>query len=118
MTATTDLPTTPAEALRWAATRWVREAFGVNEWPTPEALRLWADELDAAPTTWALPPEPGPEVVELWDQGGERWERSDDEDAPDGWVRDRGEGVYEWAEMLMHGPLSAVPPEQTEVSDA
>jgi hypothetical protein len=81
-------------------------------------LRRWATELDATPTAWELPPEPGPEVTELWDKGGERWERSDDEDTPDGWVRDRGEGVYEWAEMLMHGPLSAVPPEQTEVSDA
>jgi hypothetical protein len=109
MTTTTDLSAERA-ILNWAADR--AEASGVlSREEVVEQLRRWADERPPAPTAWALPPEPGPEVTELWDKGGEHWERSDDEDTPDGWVRDRGEGVWEWAEMLMHGPLSAVPPE-------
>jgi hypothetical protein len=86
------------------------------------------EALDAAPATWALPSEPGPEVTELWDRHGCHWQR----DAPGHWLlvrwADAGEGrvwhpvvpcVSPWQALVAeHGPLSAVPPEQTEVSDA
>jgi hypothetical protein len=126
MTTTTDLPTTPAEALRWAADR--------IDWPLPLALagdpppsgtdaraawrlRRWADELAAAPTTWELPAEPGPEVVAVDDGHGCRWER----DVPGHWrlVRQApgawhpaGWCVKPWRSLLSdHSPLSAAPPE-------
>jgi hypothetical protein len=85
------------------------------------------EALDAAPATWALPSEPGPEVTELWDRHGCHWQR----DAPGHWLlveyADAGEGLFwhlvipcvsPWRALLAeHGPLSAVPPEP-EVPDA
>lgn len=66
--------------------------------------------LDAAPTTFRLP-EPGPEVTELWDGHGGRVERSFGRFG--GWWY-RGM-TWRWLPLLEKaGPLSTVPPEQTE----
>lgn len=81
---------------------------------TAEVRRLRA-VLDAArctdpgpaPTTYALPPEPPPEVTELWDADGARWINEDgswrvDDDDPD--------MAISWHGALEYGPLSSVPP--------
>jgi hypothetical protein len=90
----------------------------------PEALLahglialLMLAEGRAAPVTWELPPPPDPEVVELWDRDGDKWDRYD---VYGGWSQDGGEpgSIWPWQDLLANwGPLSAVPPEP-EVPDA
>jgi hypothetical protein len=79
--------------------------------------------MAAAPTTWELPAEPGPEVVAVDDWHGCRWERDVPghwrlvRQAPDRWWHPAGWCVKPWRALLSdHGPLSAAPPEP-EVPD-
>jgi hypothetical protein len=118
MTTTTDLSAERA-ILHWAADRLAAEP---NEYPygadqhahVVGLLRRWADELAPAPKTWALPPEPGPEVTELWDRDGWRWEL---DAAEGGWVHEDTGEICIWSELLAeYGPLSTVEPEETEAS--
>jgi hypothetical protein len=84
--------------------------------------------MDAAPTTWELPAEPGPEVAAVDDGHGCRWER----DVPGHWrlvwqaPAPHGRvwhpagwcDVKPWRSLLSdHSRLSAAPPEP-EVLDA
>jgi hypothetical protein len=140
MTTATD-PSAERAILNWAADRIdagphdpvldtdpLQEAYDDARRHYAGELRRWATELDATPTAWELPPEPGPEVTELWDRHGCHWRR----DVPGHWLlvehADAGEGLFwhlvipcvsPWRALLAeHGPLSAVPPEQPEVPDA
>lgn len=73
-----------------------------------------------APTTWALPEEPPPDVVELWDHDGERWCRLDRPLATgQSWVPwdnlgsevSVAESAAHWDEVVHeYGPLSSLPP--------
>lgn len=112
---TTDPPTTPAGALRWAthrlepSTAW---ADPTGQWNTPQTkaasqqkrytldrLLAWADELDAAPTTvWALPLEPGPEVTTVWSSHGARWDR--DTTRAGWWLNVRTGNRMSWQSLL------------------
>jgi hypothetical protein len=118
---TTHEPATHSAALRWAADQLDLPAH-IRQW-----LRRRAAELDAAPTTWELPAEPGPEVVAVDDGHGCRWER----DVPGHWrlvwQAPAAQGrvwhptlcVKPWRSLLAdHGRLSAAPPEPPEVRDA
>lgn len=67
--------------------------------------------LTAAPATYALPPEPGLEVTELWTASGLRAARCTRH--PACWVLDPGSPLshYRFAGLLtLDGPLSATPP--------
>jgi hypothetical protein len=123
MTTTTDLSAERA-ILNWAADRIdagphdpvldtdpLQEAYDDARRHYAGELRRWADELDAAPATWQLPPEPGPEV-RLRGRSGLRWRRY-----PAGWSNGVRHAI-EWSYLLAtDSPLSAVPPEP-EVPDA
>lgn len=114
---TTDRPSTPAEALRWYARREnVGDSPEGRAWA--EQLRRWADELDAAPRRYELPPEPGPEVTELWDVIGIRWFHDADDLKPYLWWSDGN--AYPpryWRELLARGWLSTAPPTTEETND-
>jgi len=85
-------------------------------------------ESRAAPTTWALPPEPGPEVTQVWCGCCGQWCRlspsipGERNWVPADTIQDEvhlSEAAIDWQEMLTdHGRLSAVPPEQPAVPDA
>lgn len=114
MTTTDRQPSTPAEALRWAADRLDNmHVFSGSESRT--LLCRWADELDAAPTTYSMPAEPPESVTELWDRDGGKVERNTNRHG--GWWY-RGM-VWRWLLLLEDaGPLSTVPPQRTEGGDA
>lgn len=127
-------PATPAEALRMAAAKLARgsvwadpfgywyatqaRAAGQQKQLMVDALNDLAAELDTAPTTYALPAAPPPEVTELWDVEGERWQRQ--HPGVDRWVADEAvvwNSVRTWGELLPRGPLSTVPPAGTEAAE-
>lgn len=120
-------PATPGQALRWAAERLTKQVHALGQ-PVYadqvlDGLRRWADELDAAPAVYTLPPEPPETVIELWDCHGCRWGR----DKPGHWLlleqADAGEGrvwhlvipcIVPWRALLAEqGPLSTAPPAGT-----
>lgn len=75
--------------------------------------------LDATPATYTLLAEPPPEVTELWDRHGRRWERHEALGRVR-WRRIFGDGsliIRTWPELLAAGPLSTVPPEPATSSE-
>lgn len=88
-------------------------ACDVDGRPQPGWERHYCGTTGAQPGRWQLPPEPGPEVTELWDREGVRWERT----APHTWSRSQELHRPWWMRThwlrLLHqrGPLSATPPE-------
>lgn len=111
-------PATPAEALRTAAERMAENGFAMRGGLICNMLRRWADELDAAPATYTLPAEPGPEVTELWGHGTASWF----ERMPGGWrakADEHGEySTISWLDVLVaQRRLSTVPPAGTEPAD-
>lgn len=113
--------------LRWAADRieHLAKTGGLDPRVSKDdLLRRWADELDAAPAVYTLPPEP-PDGTRLKDRGGGIWQRDGRYIAT--WtlvVTFRGETPYapvrrHWHELLMAGaPLMTAPPAGTEGDDA
>lgn len=68
-------------------------------------LATWVAARGPAPTEYALPVEPPPEVIELQDKFGSRWEREDNI-----WYDvERRMNPRTWPELLARGPLT--PPE-------
>lgn len=114
-TTTPPVPSTPAEALRWAADR--ADALGVlSREEIVALLRRWADKLDAAPRRYELPAEPPAEVTELWDRDGQQWDRTGPRtwrrtsESDDPWWR-----RWTWLRLLdKRGPLSTTPPTDAE----
>lgn len=105
-------PSTPGQALRWYASR--EDVVSSPEGQAWAAkLRRWADELDAAPTTYSLPAEPAP--GELWDVTGKRWSADPDDYPPRlWWCDDQTKAPQYWPDLLRRGPLSPAPPAGTE----
>jgi hypothetical protein len=56
------------------------------------------------PRTWRLPPDPGPEVLAVWDDDNRRWER-DRGDLTLWWGKDPHRIVIHrrWPELLVKG---------------
>lgn len=72
-----------------------------------------------APTVYALPAEPPPEVTELWDRIGDRWEPDTEPEAAGYWYRVDESGVVveeiPFGEVVFrYGRLSTVPPAGTK----
>jgi hypothetical protein len=83
-----------------------------------ERARAVLDALRAAgrlttPGVWQLSPDPGADITEAWDREGYRWVRVADRM----WCRAGSEGEPWWSRtywprlVVLHGPLSATPPE-------
>lgn len=101
-------PATPGQALRWAA--------GTGDhYIDPAELRRLADELDAAPAVYRLPPEPPETVTELWSSHGAHWQRH--ATSRGHWVAPNGD-TMSWLSLLAAAEwLSTAPPAGTEATD-
>ena len=69
-------------------------------------------QLDAEPAEPAeLVDEPGPEVAEVYDRAGDRWERSGADRSYKGWIFPKSGALISWRGLRTeYGPLTLTPP--------
>jgi hypothetical protein len=111
-----DLDTIAARADAAAPAAWEVVPHTCDCWADVPRLVAEVRRLTAAPATYALPPEPPPEVTELWDRDGLHWHRV----AARTWSRsavgrDPWWQRWNWLRLLdKRGRLSTTPPTATE----